>query len=689
MKKTIPVSFCLFVFLFGFISTIHAKSHYQYIHDPKADVYFGHISYTEVKHDGNDPFVLREGKTAPEAAVLNLPIAPGDTITTTDSRRCEIQFDTGTIVRLDTDTELKVETILAQSLSTHFKLSNLILNKGQVYIMYKKYASPEVFQILSSNASVKLRHNTVLMMRANTDGSTDLRVNSGKASVLYGLDEASVEQETIRKSQELNVTAEHTIKYREYKNTAEFDLWNQNLNENFAALHEGVSALPRPVQRLSPAVFYFAQKFSNIYGEWVWNDLYGYVWRPFVNDRYPSGDWQPYYYGHWREINGKLFWVPLESWGWVPYHLGLWIWDKKHGWLWIPGSAFAPAWAQWNMYRGFYCWSPWSLWDWYYYRNPYFDYNWMPFFAYFNAFDFDPRTTRTPPPEGIPSKRPILYKINKNQLKKKGTAPFNPPKNLRRTLRNMVKALNKGDPRILESLKSMPNSAVIVSLDKINSVDIHAYALPFKKLDPNAQIGLMLRNRQKDPSRSALRAFRRSEILSSIGKNLAVTKAEKTGETEAKNQASLRSVPPAESLQGATKGRPSGMLEMPAGRVTRFEHLSKDTSPTARFRDWNPDVREAVRQGVTINYSARDNMVHCPELGLSSHNVSVRSGSSARGGFYRASRSSVSSGTAGSVSSSSSSSSSVSRGSASSGSRSSGSSSSGSTSSGSKGAVKK
>ncbi len=118
-----------------------------------------------------------------------------------------------------------------------------------------------------------------------------------------------------------------------------FKSWNEKVNANFAALHEG-NVLPKPLQKLPPAVFEFAQKFGNLHGEWVWHDLYGYVWRPYLNDlRYPWGNWQPYFYGNWSNYNGQLFWVPGEPWGWVPYHLGLWMWDEKSGWVWMPGST--------------------------------------------------------------------------------------------------------------------------------------------------------------------------------------------------------------------------------------------------------------------------------------------------------------------------------------------------------------
>ena len=36
-------------------------------------------------------------------------------------------------------------------------------------------------------------------------------------------------------------------------------------------LHKGETPLPKPIQKLPKAVFYFAQKYSNIHGEWLWD----------------------------------------------------------------------------------------------------------------------------------------------------------------------------------------------------------------------------------------------------------------------------------------------------------------------------------------------------------------------------------------------------------------------------------
>ena len=83
-----------------------AAKNYKVVNGPR-DLYFGHISYIEPAPGGTDPVVQRQGGAEPEPGVINLPIGPGDTVRTSGDRRCEIQFDTGTIVRLDVATEVR------------------------------------------------------------------------------------------------------------------------------------------------------------------------------------------------------------------------------------------------------------------------------------------------------------------------------------------------------------------------------------------------------------------------------------------------------------------------------------------------------------------------------------------------------------------------------------------------------
>ncbi|HEX2695344.1 MAG TPA: FecR family protein, partial [Acidobacteriota bacterium] len=443
------------------------------------DFYFGHISYTEAKSDGNDPTIRREGAVVPEPATLNTPVGPGDVIRTTDARRCEVQFDSGTIVRLDVNTELKIETILAGSLSADTGLSNLTLGTGRVYVMFKKYDDREMFQVMTPNAAVKLKHDSVAVIAVPGDGPTEVRVKAGKASVLFGIDVTHSKTRTVKKLGRLVVLADGRFEESGYPADTAFETWNEGINANFLELHKGLSPLPKPVRKLPRAVFDFAQRFGNTNGEWLWDDLYGYVWRPFLNDgRYPWGNWSPYVYGRWAEVGNSMFWVPEEPWGWVPYHLGLWQWDRKHGWVWLPGSLFAPAWAAWDFFEGYFAWRPWTLFDWYFQGGSLGLAYASGFYSQGGTWYYDGHEDFTMPDHVTPP----LTRIRKDQLKK-GEAPGVPiPKEMKKAYGNVVTAMGRKDGRLIESLKGVPDRFVFVARGDLNAGRLHDKVLTWDKV---------------------------------------------------------------------------------------------------------------------------------------------------------------------------------------------------------------
>lgn len=623
-------------------------SHYSYIPDPNTDLYFGHISYTEVKHDGKDPQVLRKSRKQTEVAVLNLPLAPGDTIFTTESRRCEIQFDTGTIIRLDLETELTIETVLAQSLSSRNKVTNLILNKGQIYIMYRKYNSRELFQVITPSASLKMKHRTVAMIKALEDGGTDVQVKLGKIYVLCGADEREIEEKKVDKLERLIISKEHEASFESFVHNTDFEEWNENINENFADLHKGKSFIPKPILRYPKAVVYFAQKYSNLYGEWIWSSLYGWIWRPNYNDYFPWGNWQPYFYGMWREVNSQLFWVPEEPWGWAPYHLGVWVWDKEKGWLWIPGSAFAPAWVAWDFLTGYYTWRPWSMWDWYYYYGyGYYPYRYgygygyyYPYWGYYNG---------TGEGEG----NSVIRVIHKNQLKKR-TDNSNPPsKRLKNRLRNINTALKNKEEKAINYIRDLHKHQVFVkgkdlNARRIQDKIIHSEKFLKQRESFQSQKKVVPRKFSRDPYQNAVRAFKRNTrvtelrnyVISSFSSKKENVSTPKRSVSFSEKKATLISKTRIDSNRASFAPRKTS----PAGRGNYvYTPKAKRVTPTSsmRFRDWNPDARAARRIGVEITYSSRTNEIRCPALNLSSKNVVVsRRGFSNRGSFYSHSSSS-------------------------------------------------
>ncbi len=89
------------------------------------------------------------------------------------------------------------------------------------------------------------------------------------------------------------------------------------------------------------AMFYDALR---PYGEWIWIPACGWVWDPYDM----PVDWRPYSDGNWEATDGGWYFDSDEPWAWACYHYGRWYDDDEHGWVWCPGTVWAPAWVVWR-----------------------------------------------------------------------------------------------------------------------------------------------------------------------------------------------------------------------------------------------------------------------------------------------------------------------------------------------------
>jgi hypothetical protein len=292
---------------------------------------YGHVSYVE----GN-PKVVRADNTQ-EDAVVNLPIAPGDVIVTGKDSKCEFQFDNGTVMRLGKNSRLKVTTVLAKTLTSKWKVTTLELLKGQIYSINQSY-NRERFQIITPNAAINLKKNSISMISLK-DGETYLSSNRGKFQVMFGEKASKLKTETVQKGKGFVITADHKLKETE-KRDIDFLSWNQYIDKNFKNLHHGISKLPAKIYKYPKGLVRWAEKWSSLFGEWVYDDLFGYVWKPA--DEIFAYSARPFFHANFTTINGQLFMVPQQPWGWIPSMMGNWVW-MKWGWTWIPGTAFGSS----------------------------------------------------------------------------------------------------------------------------------------------------------------------------------------------------------------------------------------------------------------------------------------------------------------------------------------------------------
>ena len=91
------------------------------------------------------------------------------------------------------------------------------------------------------------------------------------------------------------------------------------------------------------------------YGSWFQTRDYGYVFQPWaVRDV----TWRPYTQGRWAFTNQGWTWVSSEPFGWACYHYGRWALLRNVGWVWVPGTEWAPAWVTWRESADHIGWAP-------------------------------------------------------------------------------------------------------------------------------------------------------------------------------------------------------------------------------------------------------------------------------------------------------------------------------------------
>jgi hypothetical protein len=119
-----------------------------------------------------------------------------------------------------------------------------------------------------------------------------------------------------------------------------------------AAALRSASPAPAP-SRVGVDVSIFYDELAP-YGDWLQLAEYGWVWIPAGVEV----GWRPYTDGYWVLTDYGWTWVSNWRWGWAPFHYGRWVLHGRHGWVWIPGRVWGPAWVVWRYGPGWVGWAP-------------------------------------------------------------------------------------------------------------------------------------------------------------------------------------------------------------------------------------------------------------------------------------------------------------------------------------------
>lgn len=108
---------------------------------------------------------------------------------------------------------------------------------------------------------------------------------------------------------------------------------------------------PPPAMTIDVGFFYDS---LSPYGDWYFDAEFGWVWTPYD----VAIGWRPYTEGRWIYTDYGWTWVSTWDWGWAPFHYGRWQFRHRHGWIWVPGDRWAPAWVAWRYGDGWVGWAP-------------------------------------------------------------------------------------------------------------------------------------------------------------------------------------------------------------------------------------------------------------------------------------------------------------------------------------------
>lgn len=319
-----------------------------------ADEREGHQSYISYDEGGT---IVRSGEDGKDIdAHRNLPVYPGDEVVTGRRGRAEVHLSDGNIIGLDRATALKFRSIL-DAYEGEDNETVVELRSGKVAVQRTDIGRDHV-RLDTNNASYVASHEAIYSVESDSrgidrvtvfEGSIEVRTPTRATRIRAG-DAASVDDRGV-----------YDLIGDQRYSADDFERW----------------FLKRAERAGSYTSRYMDRRLSHWnddlddHGRWVFVSGIGWGWRPYV-----SVGWRPYYNGYWSHRRGCLTWVSYDPWSWGTYHYGRWAYDSFHGWYWVPGYGYSPAWVYWWHGPSYVGWAPSGWWD---CHRGYYDWAYRPY----------------------------------------------------------------------------------------------------------------------------------------------------------------------------------------------------------------------------------------------------------------------------------------------------------------------
>src|SRR5579872_5820303 len=263
-----------------------------------------------------DVSVQRGDSGERSAAAVNAPLEAGDVVATAPGARTEVQFDSANMVRLASDSEIRLSDLNRDRYQFQ-------VGRGTVLFSVVRDSRAQV-EISTPSVSVRPLQRGAYRVSVFDDGHSEITVRVGEAEIFTPRG-----TEKLSPGQTMTVRGDPADPEFQTGNAIEqddFDRWNAQRDQSLSR--------STSYQHVSPDID-GAQDLDNS-GRWVNTPDYGAVWAPTVGP-----DWAPYRNGRWvwEDWYGWT-WVSYDPWGWAPYHYGRWFWGAGYGWCWWPGPVY-------------------------------------------------------------------------------------------------------------------------------------------------------------------------------------------------------------------------------------------------------------------------------------------------------------------------------------------------------------
>ena len=267
------------------------------------------------------------------AAQLNAPLMSGDSVSTGDKSRVELQLDFANIFRLAEHTQANVTNLTPSQIQ--IQIAHGMAN----YTVLRN--SDATAEIDTPNVSIRTeRRETSFRILVTADDHTEVLVRRGEVEI-------TTPQGGTRVGENQFITIKGSGAETQYRigEAAPRDDWDQWNTDRDRMINGSMS-------RKNTNDYYTGTQDLDGNGNWQNVPDYGQAW--FPNE--PQG-WVPYSAGNWvYEPYYGWTWVSYEPWGWAPYHYGRWF-EYNGAWGWWPGPVYPyyrPIWAP--AYVSFFGW---------------------------------------------------------------------------------------------------------------------------------------------------------------------------------------------------------------------------------------------------------------------------------------------------------------------------------------------